>query len=60
MHAACLASTCRLQVVSDAFGGLGPVKRHQLVYGLLSEEFAAGLHALSMDLKTPAEAEQKQ
>lgn len=46
-------------MVSDAFQGLGMVKRHQLIYGLLKDEFAAGLHALSMDLKTPAEAEQK-
>jgi BolA protein len=45
----------RLEVVSSAFAGLPLVKRHQLVFGLLKEEMAAGLHALSMHLKTPEE-----
>nr|2N8Q_A Chain A, Predicted protein [Chlamydomonas reinhardtii] len=45
----------RLEVTSDAFKGLTLVKRHQLIYGLLSDEFKAGLHALAMTTKTPAE-----
>lgn len=41
-----------LKIVSGAFDGLSLVKRHQLVYGILQEEFAEkGLHALSLDLK---------
>jgi BolA-like protein 1 len=46
-----------LKVVSDAFAGKPLVQRHRQVYGLLSDEFAAGLHALALDTKTPAEAE---
>ncbi|PNH05876.1 SufE-like protein, chloroplastic [Tetrabaena socialis] len=45
----------RLEVTSEAFTGVSLVKRHQLIYGLLGEEFKAGLHALSMTTKTPAE-----
>uniref|UniRef100_A0A7S0YAG8 Bola-like protein n=1 Tax=Polytomella parva TaxID=51329 RepID=A0A7S0YAG8_9CHLO len=42
----------RLEVVSDIFKGLNGVKRHQLVYTLLNDEFKGGLHALSMKLYT--------
>ena len=44
-----------LTVVSEQFEGLSRVKRHQLVYSLLSEEFSQGLHALQLSLKTPKE-----
>ena len=43
-------------VVSEAFEGLNPVSRHRLVYAALSAELAEGLHALSIDAKTAAEA----
>ncbi|HYD88688.1 MAG TPA: BolA family protein [Vitreimonas sp.] len=46
----------RLRVVSDAFAGLSRVARQRLVYDALREEFDTGLHALSLDLKTSAEA----
>jgi BolA protein len=46
----------RLRMVSDAFAGLTRVARQRLVYHALREEFETGLHALSLDLKTPAEA----
>jgi BolA family transcriptional regulator, general stress-responsive regulator len=45
-----------LHVVSPAFEGLSRVARQRLVYRVLTSEFEAGLHALSLDLKTPAEA----
>lgn len=45
-----------VRVVADAFEGQNRVARQRLVYRLLTEEFEAGLHALSLDLKTPAEA----
>ncbi len=52
----CVSLARRLEVISEAFAGLPLVKRHQLVYGLLGDELKAGLHALSMKLKTPTEA----
>jgi len=46
----------RARIVADAFNGLSRVERQRLVYGALREEFDTGLHALSLDLKTVAEA----
>jgi BolA protein len=43
-------------MVSEAFAGLSRVARQRLVYHALGEEFDTGLHALSLDLKTPEEA----
>ena len=48
----------RLRIVSPAFDGLNRVARQRLVYQALAGEFETGLHALSLDLKTPAEAGQ--
>jgi BolA protein len=47
----------RLTLVSEAFAGLSRVERQRLVYQALREEFDTGLHALSLDLKTPSEAD---
>lgn len=45
-------------VVSDAFEGLMPVKRHQLVYATVREQIADGsLHALTIRPLTPEESE---
>lgn len=44
-------------VVSAQFEGLGRVSRHRLVNQALGPEFEAGLHALSLVLQTPAEAQ---
>lgn len=44
-----------VEVVSAAFEGKNAVQRHRLVYQLLGDEFAAGLHALALKTKTPAE-----
>ena len=46
-----------LKLVSSAFEGLSRVARQRLVYDALREEFDTGLHALSLDLTTPAEAD---
>ena len=44
-------------VVSDAFEGLSPIKRHQLVYACVNDQIASGeLHALTIVAKTAAEA----
>ena len=50
----------KVVVVSDHFEGLSAVKRHQLVYGVLSEELAkkpvhGGIHALAITSRTPSE-----
>lgn len=42
-------------LVSDAFDGLRPVKRHQQVYSLLADELANGVHALALHLYVPEE-----
>lgn len=42
-------------VVADAFAGQGRVARSRAVHDLLAAEFAGGLHALSLTLRTPAE-----
>ncbi|MBL8550016.1 MAG: BolA family transcriptional regulator [Hyphomonadaceae bacterium] len=45
----------RVKVVSDAFAGLSRVARQRLVNDALKGEFESGLHALSLELKTPGE-----
>ena len=43
-------------IVSHHFEGLSRVARHRLVNSALVREFDDGLHALSLTLRTPAEA----
>ena len=45
-------------VVSPSFEGKTRVARHRLVNQALGPEFASGLHALSLTLRTPAETNQ--
>lgn len=45
----------KLVMVSEDFGGLRPVQRHQAVYKVLAEELAGGVHALALHLYTPEE-----
>ncbi|OOV88655.1 BolA family protein [Oceanospirillum linum] len=45
----------KLTLVSDVFTGLRPVQRHQKVYGVLSAELEAGVHALAIHAYTPEE-----
>ncbi|GLC71821.1 hypothetical protein PLESTF_001170800 [Pleodorina starrii] len=47
----------RVEVVSEVFEGMSQVKRQRMIYQLLEEEFAMGLHALSLVTRTPAEAD---
>ncbi|TPX38311.1 hypothetical protein SmJEL517_g00130 [Synchytrium microbalum] len=58
----------RVSVVSPSFEGKPVVQRHRMIYDLLSEELKAsfsrllaqlvgGLHALSLNTKTPKEVE---
>ncbi len=45
----------KVVVVSDAFAGKRLVQRHQLVYGILAEQMAGGVHALALHTRTPEE-----
>lgn len=42
-------------VVSGSFAGTSRVQRSRLVHEVLAAEFAQGLHALSLTLRTPEE-----
>ena len=46
----------RALIVSRAFAGLSRLERQRRVNALLVDEFAAGLHALSLTTQTPDEA----
>ena len=45
----------RVHVVSAQFERQSRVERHRIVYGLLTAEFADGLHALALVAKAPGE-----
>ena len=42
-------------VVAEAFAGTSRVARSRAVHDVLAAEFAGGLHALALTLRTPAE-----
>ena len=44
----------RVVIESAQFAGQSTVHCHRLVYGVLSEEFQAGLHALALETRAPA------
>ena len=43
-------------LVAPAFAGMNRVARSRAVHAALADEFAAGLHALALILRSPAEA----
>jgi stress-induced morphogen len=43
-------------VISKAFDGMSLIARHRLVMGALAAEMKGPIHALTLDVKTPAEA----
>ncbi len=45
----------RVEVVTNAFAGKSRLDRQRMIYGLLSGEIDAGLHALAMVTLTPEE-----
>lgn len=45
----------KVVLVSDAFEGRRLVQRHQAVNGVLKDELAGAVHALSMETLTPSE-----
>lgn len=49
-----------LKIVSDAFDGLRPLKRQQLVYSCIDKQIKSGeMHAVTMRLYTVAEWEKQ-
>jgi len=50
----------KVAIVSDDFLGKRAVARHQMVYGLLADELAGGLHALVIHPYTAAEWQERQ
>jgi BolA protein len=47
----------RIEIVAAAFAGESRIARQRLVYGLLAEELAGPVHALSLATFTPEEAQ---
>ena len=46
----------RVDIVSDAFAGLGPIARHRAVYAALGDLMTTDIHALSIRARSPTEA----
>ena len=44
-----------VRIVSNRFAGLATLERHRLVYAALAEWQGRGIHALSIEARTPAE-----
>ncbi|HEU0032372.1 MAG TPA: BolA family transcriptional regulator [Kofleriaceae bacterium] len=45
------------QVISAAFAGKSLIQRHRLVMAALADELKGPIHALTLDVRTPDEAE---
>ncbi|MFT3692364.1 MAG: BolA family protein [Kofleriaceae bacterium] len=45
------------KIVSTAFAGQSLIQRHRMVMAALAEEMKGPIHALTLDVKTPAESE---
>jgi len=45
------------RIESNEFEGLSRIQRHRRVHSAIGAELGREIHALSLDLKTPAEAE---
>jgi BolA protein len=46
----------RVHIVAERFAGKPKVERHRMVYALLKDEFAAGVHALALQTLAPGES----
>ena len=44
-----------VSIVSEAFAGMLPLKRHRTVYALFDDVMGGDLHALALRTKTPEE-----
>ncbi|WP_062269831.1 BolA family protein [Endozoicomonas arenosclerae] len=50
----------KVVLVSKEFEDKMPVKRHQLIYKILSDEMQGGIHALALHTYTPNEWQERQ
>lgn len=56
VQAALDGNHAHVTVISAVFEGLSPVKKQQMVYGVLNDAIASGaIHAVHMSTYTPAE-----
>lgn len=46
----------QVRVISSAFAGVPPIKRHRMVYAPLKDVMGGALHALALSTLTPEEA----
>lgn len=46
----------KIKVASAQFVGKGRVERHRVIYALLKDEIAAGVHALAIDAAAPGDS----
>ncbi len=46
----------RVYIVSEAFTGKTRIDRHRMINAILSDELAAGVHALAIHAQAPSEA----
>ncbi|QDG49987.1 BolA family transcriptional regulator [Persicimonas caeni] len=49
----------QVTVISEAFDGKPLIKRHRMVYDALKEEMKGPIHALTLDVFTPEQWEEK-
>jgi BolA protein len=45
----------RVYIVAQAFKGKSRIERHRMINGILSDELAAGVHALAIHAAAPGE-----
>lgn len=45
----------QVEVISTAFAGVSPIKRHRMVYAPLKDVLGGALHALALTTRTPDE-----
>ena len=43
----------RVRITAEVFRGKGRVDAHRLIYGVLGDEIAAGVHALAIEANAP-------
>jgi BolA protein len=46
----------RVYIVSERFAGKPKIERHRMVYALLKDELAGGVHALALQTLAPGES----